>query len=119
MLVEDFIEKNKDLLVSPITEEEFHSLTDGAVFFCISAAPGSKPIEKRTVKTAGYHMVASTVRPKGCRTDLINALALTAGGYAKVAYITPEDVYKAGNKLLYHCRPMPVDDIRCRHNNGL
>ena len=114
MLVKDFIKENSDILLRPVTEVEFQSVTDGAVFFCITTSGGKKPYEERKVVTAGYNLVVATTRDTDETAAMlyINTLALTQNGYAKVDIVTPMDIFGQGSKLRYHCRPLPINDPR-------
>lgn len=122
----DFINQNRDIMIAPITEAEFQDLAEGRVLFCVTTSPGHNPVMERQVRTAGYQMVVSTRRnATGNLTEAIT-LALTRNGYAKIESITADEVRyacsgddAAGNKLVYHCVPLPPNDPRGSGHWGL
>ena len=116
MTVQEFIDRNSDILISQIAENEFKDLTDGCVVFCIVAANGSKPITERTVMTAGYQLVVATNRDKvGKLVEVITA-ALTRSGYAKIDTTHINSLGEKGNKVLYTAMPLPANDPRSNNN---
>lgn len=115
MTAQEFINQNQDILVSPVSLADFQNLTDGTPLFCITVAAGNKHPMDRAVKTAGYQMVVATTRnANGFLTDILT-VALTKGGYAKVDVIDANDV-GIGRTLLFHCKPLPMNDIRRNHH---
>lgn len=126
MKTKDFIEKNRDVLVAPVTLAEFDALTEGRVVFCFTVSPGHNPVMEREVRTAGYQLVVSTRRNGAGKLIEAITLALTLGGYAKIERITDDDVRYAcgsddavGTKRIYHCVPLPPNDPRGRGYWGI
>lgn len=114
MKLKDFVRENQDILIAPLTMEELNTLSDGMVVFVITCFKGSSPLAERTVRSAGYQMVAATNRTNG-KLTAANTLALTSNGYAKIDYILPQDIAR-GNKVLYRCKPLPLNDLRRNHH---
>lgn len=116
MTAQEFINQNRDILLSPITRAEFETLTDGTPLFRITTSTCNKPPMERAVKTAGYHMVAATNRSEigGLLVEILT-LALTKGGYAKIESITLADI-ELGRTLLFRCKPLPLNDNRRNHH---
>lgn len=115
MTAKEFIEQNKDILLRPLTEAAFHSLTDGTVLFCITTTNGSKPTLHRAVKHTGYQLVVATTREMDETMAMLSVrtLALTEGGYAKIDEICPANFSGAvSNKLWFFCKPLPINDPR-------
>lgn len=108
----EFIKKNADILLAPITEPAFEQLTDGCVVFIITTTPGQKDIKERVVRNAGYYMVVSKGRNHVGKTVDITTIGLTAGGYAKVECFDLSDIEYAHNKMVFLCKPLPQNDIR-------
>lgn len=121
MTVKEFINKNSDILIRPVTEDEFKKLQVGDVVFIISATVGQKPIEDRVVKVASYHMVCH--RSYSSMTgglDGITTMGITKGGNIKTEYTNMYTHYHGEkNRLLYHCKSLPVGDPREKHNWGI
>lgn len=116
MTVKEFVENNKDILIAPISAEEFRQLTDGCTVFCVTTSTGNKPIMDRAVKTAGYQMVVATTGDEQGDVVDICTLGLTKNGYAKIECITAYEIAKGNNKVLYHCKPLMPNDARKNHH---
>ena len=111
MTAQEFINQNHDILLSPITPDEFQTLTDGQPYFCITVNAGKKTPLEREVRAAGYQLVVATSRNPGGDLAYVSSLGLTQRGYAKIDYIEAEAV-SAGRVLLFHCKPLPSYDSR-------
>ena len=124
MKVKEFIEKHSDVILAPFTQEEFKNLTEGSVIFFMAAAWGStagKPVDERAVRLdAGYQLVvAKTYDEDTGDLSYITTVGLTAGGYAKCEYISPDEVFSdntAVKKLIFHCKPPGPNDPRGNQN---
>lgn len=108
----EFIKKNADILLAPITKPAFEQLTDGCVVFIITTTPGQKDIKERAVRNAGYYLVVSKSKNHLGQTVDITAIGLTAGGYAKVECFDLNDIEYERNKMVFLCKPLPQNDMR-------
>lgn len=116
MKVEEFFKQNSDILIAPITEEEFQKLTDGTVIFVITCYDSKLPQLERTIRSVGYQMVVCTCRNRdGSMTD-ITTLALTQKGYAKLDYVCQTDIQGLGSRVAFRCNPLPLGDRRQNHH---
>lgn len=121
MIVKEFIDKNSDILIRPVTEDEFKNLQIGDVVFIINTSVGQKPMEERVVKVVSYHMV--------CHRDYNSAdgsliglttMGITKGGNIKTEYTNMYTHYHGNdNKMIYHCESLPVGDQREKHDWGI
>lgn len=112
MTAADFIKKNADILVKAVNTAEFDNLTDGCVVFMVTTAPGQKDITERVVRNAGYYMVVSTNRSHMGKMQDVTVIGLTAGGYAKVEVINLGDLGYRNNRMVFLCKPLPLNDYR-------
>jgi hypothetical protein len=118
MTLKEFIDKNGDILIRPITEDEFKKLQVGDVVFIISTSVGQKPIEERIVKVVSYHMVCH--RSYDSRSGSlagVTTMGITKGGNIKTEYTNMYMHYHGdSNRLIYHCKSLPIGDPREKHN---
>lgn len=114
MTVKDFYEANKDILLAPVSSEEFQQLSDGMVVFCVSNGGGNKPTEERIVRAVGYRMVVAMERNTSGEIVTVGTVGLTANGYAKVEWISADDIAEE-TKLVYRCKPLQAGDKRANN----
>lgn len=112
MIAAEFIRNNADILTGVMHPRDFNNLTDGCVVFVITTTPGSKNIQDRAIRNAGYYMVVSTYRDTTNRLINATVIGLTAGGYAKIDVINLSDLEYKGNKMVFLCKPLPLNDHR-------
>lgn len=115
MTAKEFIEQNKDILIRPLTEAAFHSLTDGTVLFCITTTDGKKPALEKAVAHTGYQLVVATYREDDETMAMrsVRTLALTERGYSTIDEIRPVDFSGVvSHKLWFFCKPLPINDPR-------
>ncbi len=115
MTAGEFIAANTDIFKGVVEEQDFDTLTDGSVLFMIITTPGQKDIENRAVHSAGYYLVVSRTTNRPGKTTELTVLGLTAGGYAKVESISLKDLEWKGNKMVFHCKPLPQNDPRSNY----
>lgn len=115
MTVREFIDKNSDILYREVIPAELPTLEQGTALFCISIYNGTASKYTRKIVSAGYCLVDHAMMKDGLPSS-IDIIRRTTGYYTKMDNIRPTDVADTGNKALFRCRPISVDDPRFNRN---